>query len=68
MVGGIYSYFVKRYICLHSIYINMENERGIRVPGKLRDKIRVAAFSRHMTMAEYLDSIVPEIKLVEMEK
>jgi len=46
----------------------MENQRGIRVPEALRDKIKKAALAKGMTLYEYLDSIVPEIKMVEMPK
>lgn len=46
----------------------MENQRGIRVPERLRDKIKKAALAKNMTLYEYLDSIVPEIQMVEMPK
>ena len=46
----------------------MENQRGIRVPERLRDKIKKAALANKMKLYEYLDSIVPEIKMVEMPK
>lgn len=45
----------------------MKNERGIRVPEKLRDKIKRAALAKKMGMAEYLDSVVPEIHFVELK-
>ena len=44
----------------------MENECGIRVSKSLRDKIKRAAVANKMSMANYLNTIVPEIKMVEM--
>ena len=46
----------------------MENQRGIRVPEKLRNKIKKAALAKNMKLYEYLDSIVPEIAMVELPK
>ena len=34
-------------------------ERGIRVSERLKDKIKLAATLKKMTMVDYLDSIVP---------
>jgi len=46
-------------------YINMLNERGIRVPEKLKNKIKRAAVFNNMKIYEYLDSIVPDIRVEE---
>jgi hypothetical protein len=42
-------------------------ERNIRVPTKLKDKIKLAAFSKGMTMVGYLESIVPDLVVEEKE-
>ncbi len=49
-------------------YINMLNERGIRVPEKLKNKIKRAAVFNNMKIYEYLDSIVPDIRVDEDKK
>lgn len=49
-------------------YINMLNERGIRVPEKLKNKIKRAAVFNNMKIYEYLDSIVPDIRVEEHMK
>ena len=46
----------------------MINERGIRVSERLKNKIKRAAIANDMTMVDYLDSIVPEIKMEEIKK
>ena len=43
----------------------MLNERGIRVPEKLKNKIKRAAVFNNMKIYEYLDSIVPDIRVEE---
>jgi hypothetical protein len=43
----------------------MEKERGIRLPENLKDKIKLAATARKMTMINYLDSIVPNLTVEE---
>jgi hypothetical protein len=45
----------------------MEQERGIRVSNKLKNKIKRAAIMNNMTMIAYLDSIVPEVKMEEIK-
>jgi hypothetical protein len=45
----------------------MEQERGIRVSNKLKNKIKRAAIMNNMTMIAYLDSIVPEVKMEEVK-
>jgi hypothetical protein len=45
----------------------MEQERGIRVSNKLKNKIKRAAIMNNMTMVAYLDSIVPEVKMEEVK-
>jgi hypothetical protein len=44
----------------------MKDERGIRVSVHLKDKIKRAALHNHMSMVDYLDSIVPEIRMEEV--
>jgi predicted DNA binding CopG/RHH family protein len=56
------------YKYTYNIYINMEKECGIRVSERLRNKIKKAALAKNMSMVDYLESIVPEIKMVEMPK
>lgn len=46
----------------------MEKECGIRVSERLRNKIKKAALAKGMSMVAYLDSIVPDIKMVVTEK
>jgi len=46
----------------------MEKECGIRMSERLRTKIKKAALEKNMSMVDYLDSIVPEIKMVVMEQ
>lgn len=46
----------------------MLNERGIRVPEKLKNKIKRAAVFNNMKIYEYLDSIVPDIRVEEHMK
>lgn len=43
------------------------NERGIRVPERLKNKIKIAATVKNMSMVQYLDSIVPDM-IVEEKK
>jgi hypothetical protein len=43
----------------------MEKERGIRVPERLKDKIKLAATVNKMTMVDYLDRIVPNYSVDE---
>jgi hypothetical protein len=43
----------------------MENERGIRVPERLKDKIKLAATVNKMSMVDYLDSVVPNFTVDE---
>ena len=45
----------------------MQNEVGVRVPERLKNKIKRAALAHDMTMIDYLDSIVPEIKMEEIK-
>lgn len=46
----------------------MEKECGIRVSERLRNKIKKAALAKSMSMVDYLESIVPDITMVEMPK
>ncbi len=41
----------------------MLNERGIRVPEELKNKIKRAAVFNNMKIYVYLDSIVPDIRV-----
>ena len=43
----------------------MEKESGIRMPERLKDKIKLAATVKKMTMVDYLDSIVPTFTMDE---
>jgi len=43
----------------------MEKERGIRMPEHLKDKIKLAATVKKMSMVDYLDSIVPTFTVDE---
>lgn len=45
----------------------MKNERGIRVSESLKNKIKRAALKNNMSMVDYLDSIIPEIKMEEVK-
>jgi hypothetical protein len=56
------------YKYIYSIYNTMEKECGIRVSERLRNKIKKAALAKSMSMVDYLESIVPEITMVEMPK
>jgi len=64
----INKYQITKYISADNIHICMEKECGIRVSTCLRNKIRRAAVYNNMSMGNYLDSIVPEIKMTEVEK
>jgi hypothetical protein len=46
----------------------MLNERGIRVPEALKNKIKRAAMMKNMTMIEYLETVIPDIEMVEVKK
>jgi len=37
------------------------------LPERVKNKIKRAALSRNMTMVDYLDTIVPEIKMEEVD-
>lgn len=41
----------------------IRTETGIRVTKAVREKIKRAAVMNNMTMVEYLDSVIPEIKM-----
>jgi hypothetical protein len=43
----------------------MEKERGIRMPERLKDKIKLSATVKKMTMVDYLDAIVPTFTMDE---
>ena len=52
---------------IYIILCCMQKERGIRVPERVKNKIKRAALAKNMTMVDYLDSIVPEIKMEEVK-
>lgn len=54
------------YINKYDAYISMEKECGIRVSERLRNKIKKAALAKGMSMVAYLDSIVPETTIIEV--
>lgn len=45
------------------IIMGIQDETGIRVSKRLREKIKRAAVMSNMSMVDYLDQIVPEIKM-----
>ena len=45
---------------------NADEETGIRISKRLRTKIKRAAMYNGMSMVDYLDHIVPEIKMEEV--
>jgi len=45
----------------------MDEETGIRISKRLRNKIKKAALMQDMTMVDYLDKIVPETEIVKIE-
>jgi hypothetical protein len=47
---------------------DMDKETGIRISKRLKNKIKRAATMRDMTMVKYLDTIVPELEIVEVKK
>ena len=59
----------RKNIGTNGIYQTMpiKLETGIRVSRALREKIKRAAMFNHMTLVDYLDSIVPEIKMEEVK-
>ena len=59
----------QKNIGTNSIYQTMpiKLETGIRVSYALREKIKRAAMFNKMSMVEYLDSVVPEIKMEEVK-
>ena len=58
-----------RNIGKDSVYTSMpmKQETGMRVSKPLREKIKRAAMYNGMSMVDYLDSIVPEIKMEEVK-
>jgi hypothetical protein len=53
-------------IYIHNIQYSMNKiERGIRVPEKLKNKIKLAATVKNMSMVQYLDSVVPDMVVEE---
>ena len=63
----VFFWFTNVYMLIQHTHVYMKSDRGIRVPEELKNKIKRAALKNKMSMAAYLDSIVPEIKMEEVE-
>ena len=46
----------------------IKNGTGINVSVELRNKIKRATVANDMTMVDYLDSVIPDIKIEEVKK